>query len=215
MKEAYFEPETIQKQAAEWLELFGSSRKADSQPFNIHRAGLLILDMQRYFLESDSHAFVPSGELIIPGLNDLAKKFRQLGRPVVATRHENRTDSAGMMNIWWSELITSDHALVDIHEDLDILPAEIIQKSQYDAFYGSSLKEILDNNDVEQVVVGGVMTHLCCETTARSAFVQGFEVFFLIDGTATYNRDFHISTLRNLAHGVAVLTTVDQLKTEV
>ncbi|MES0360330.1 MAG: isochorismatase family protein, partial [Anaerolineales bacterium] len=47
----------------------------------------------------------------------------------------------------------------------------------------------------------GVMTHLCCETTARSAFVRGFEVFFVIDGTATYNEDYHMATLLNLAHG--------------
>jgi isochorismate hydrolase len=47
------------------------------------------------------------------------------------------------------------------------------------------------------------MTHLCCETTARSAFVRGFEVFFTIDGTATYNQGFHLGTLVNLSHGFA------------
>jgi isochorismate hydrolase len=55
------------------------------------------------------------------------------------------------------------------------------------------------------------MTHLCCETSARSAFMRGFEVFFPIDGTATYNRDFHLATLRNLAHGFATMTTVREL----
>jgi bifunctional isochorismate lyase/aryl carrier protein len=55
------------------------------------------------------------------------------------------------------------------------------------------------------------MTHLCCETTARAAFVAGYEVFFLVDGTASYNEEFHISTLKNLAHGFAVLTTTSQL----
>jgi isochorismate hydrolase len=48
------------------------------------------------------------------------------------------------------------------------------------------------------------MAHLCCETTARSAFVRGFEVFFVVDATATYNRQFHQSTLINLAHGFAI-----------
>ena len=55
------------------------------------------------------------------------------------------------------------------------------------------------------MVVSGVMTHLCCETTARSAFVRGFEVFFLIDGTATYNKEHHLATLLNLSHGFANL----------
>jgi isochorismate hydrolase len=49
------------------------------------------------------------------------------------------------------------------------------------------------------------MAHLCCETTARSAFTRGFEVFFLVDGTASYNRDFHQASLLNLAHGFATL----------
>ncbi len=65
--------------------------------------------------------------------------------------------------------------------------------------------------DVEQLVIGGVMAHLCCETTARAAFVRGYEVFFLIDGTATYTEEFHTGTLRNLAHGFSVLTTVTHL----
>jgi len=63
-------------------------------------------------------------------------------------------------------------------------------------------------------VVCGVMTHLCCETTAREAFVRGFEVFFPVDGTASYNQKFHEASLQNLAHGFAILTTVEQLLQE-
>lgn len=55
------------------------------------------------------------------------------------------------------------------------------------------------------------MTHLCCETTARSAFIRGFDVFFTIDGTATYNEDFHFGTLYNLAHGFAVPLLIDEI----
>ena len=57
---------------------------------------------------------------------------------------------------------------------------------------------------VETVIVTGVMTHLCCETTAREAFVRGFNVVFPVDGTLTQNRLFHEATLRNLSHGFAV-----------
>jgi isochorismate hydrolase len=55
------------------------------------------------------------------------------------------------------------------------------------------------------------MTHLCCETTARSAFVQGYNVFFPIDGTATYNEEFHFATLTNLAHGFANIVLIENL----
>ncbi|MGB9641195.1 MAG: isochorismatase family protein, partial [Anaerolineales bacterium] len=53
---------------------------------------------------------------------------------------------------------------------------------------------------------------LCCETTARSAFIRGFEPFFLVDGTATYNSYFHQATLLNLNHGFASLTLCADLQ---
>lgn len=171
----------------------------------------MILDMQDYFLDPDSHAYIPSGEAILPQLNQIIGLFRQAGRPVLATRHANSEKNAGMMGTWWSELLTEDHPLGKLHPSLQIEPREIVLKAQYDAFYESDLDRKLSEMGVEQVVVGGVMAHLCCETTARAAFVRGYQVYFLIDGTATYTEDFHKATLRNLAHGFAVLTTVKDL----
>lgn len=214
MKETYFTKDSISDLSAEWLAAYARPRKTADQPFDIKRAGLLILDMQEYFLNPDSHAFVPSGRTIIPGLNKLAASFRAAERPVIATQHINSPDDAGMMASWWSELITEGHELVNISTELDIKPGEIVKKKQYDAFFGSSMKEILDKENVKQLLIGGVMTHLCCETTARSGFVQGYEIFFLVDGTATYNREYHLATLKNLAHGIAVLTTSDNLLAE-
>ena len=212
MKEAYFTAENIVDLSAEWVELFASSRNNANQPFDLTRAALLVLDMQEYFLEADSHAFVPSGKVIIPAINKLAAWFRSAGRPVIATQHINTLENAGMMASWWAELITDGHQLVGLAPELDLEPGEILIKNQYDAFFGSSLKKILDSEKVDQLVISGVMTHLCCETTARSGFVQGYEIFFLVDGTATYNRDYHLATLKNLAHGIAVLTTSDRLR---
>jgi len=211
MKEAYFQPDSLQLLSRQWLERYGRPNKILRQPFMIQDACLLILDMQRYFLDEESHAWVPSGKTIIPGLIKAARYFRNSKRPVIATQHINTPENAGMMGSWWSELILEDHPLVDIDPDLEIQPQEILQKYQYDAFIDSNLESRLGEQGVKQVVIGGVMTHLCCETTARSAFGRGFEVFFLVDGTATYNQDYHQSTLLNLAHGVAVLTTVDQI----
>jgi isochorismate hydrolase len=55
------------------------------------------------------------------------------------------------------------------------------------------------------------MTHLCCETSARAAFVRGFEVLFPVDGTATYNQAFHRATLLNLSHGFAKVVLADEI----
>lgn len=211
MKEGYFQPDTIDPLSRYWLDLYGSPRKESLQPFKIQKAALLILDMQEYFLEPDSHAYVPSGRIILPRLQKIIRTFRDAGQPIFATRHANDEVNAGRMAAWWSELLTKDHPLGSLHPDLSFEEGEIILKTQYDAFYQSDLGRFLSREGVEQLVIGGVLTHLCCETTARSAFIRGFEVFFLVDGTATYTEAFQTASLRNLAHGFAVLTTTDQL----
>jgi isochorismate hydrolase len=55
------------------------------------------------------------------------------------------------------------------------------------------------------------MTNLCCETTARDAFMRDYRVFFLIDGTATGKDDYQLATLKNLGFGFAHLMTCDEL----
>jgi bifunctional isochorismate lyase/aryl carrier protein len=116
---------------------------------------------------------------------------------------------------WWRDLIDPADPLSQIVQIFDTAHAWLIEKSQYDAFYETKLEDVLRGQGVEQVVICGVMTNLCCETTARSAFMRGFEVFFCVDGAATYNQDFHLATLRNLAHGFAVPTLVGEVLAQV
>jgi isochorismate hydrolase len=115
------------------------------------------------------------------------------------------------MGRWWRDLIKQDEERSLITREFDTNQATTILKNQYDAFYGTDLENILRREGITQVVITGVMTHLCCETTARSAFMRGFEVFFTVDGTATYNEEFHRATLLNLAHGFAVPVLMEEL----
>ena len=215
MKEQYFTSESIKSLSNDWFNTYANPTKEKYQKFRIETAALLVLDMQRYFLDPKSHAFVPSGPVILDMLNTIADYFVSQGRPVIATQHINEEKDAGRMNDWWSELITIDHPLADLEPVLKDKSEKVFLKSQYDAFYKSDLFSWLEKKEIKQLVVGGVLTHLCCETTARSAFIRGYEVFFLIDGTSTYNKEFHQASLQNLAHGFALLTTVDRLQGEV
>ncbi len=124
--------------------------------------------------------------------------------PIILTRHLNTQDDANLMAKWWRDSITKEDILNEIIPELNHQGAIVIKKAQYDAFYQTALEDLLKEKGITQVVITGVMTHLCCETTARSAFVRGFTVFFPIDGTATYNEDFHWATLLNLSHGFAI-----------
>lgn len=229
MKEAYFTPETIERRAREMLQGVEELRERHRPRFILQHSALLVLDMQRYFLEEPSHAYIPSAEAIIPKLRGLITAFTARGRPVIFTRHGNTREDAGRLAEWWRDLIKENDPRSELIPGLVTTPTHslplqgggqrrglvngplVIEKSQYDAFYGTSLEELLKGRAIEQVAICGVMAHLCCETTARVAFVRGFEVFFIIDGTATYNERFHRATLLNLAHGFAYPLLAEEL----
>jgi isochorismate hydrolase len=211
MKRAYFTPETIRSKAGEMLQHLEIDRVREGRALKPERSALLVLDMQRFFLEPDSHAFVPSAAAILPNIRAMVRAYEELNFPMLYSRHLNTPQDAGMMDVWWRDLIEAGDPISEITEALDLSMGTPIEKSQYDAFYGTDLEQILKENAVTQVVICGVMTHLCCETTARSAFVRGFEVFFTIDGTATYNEEFHMASLRCLAHGFATPVLVEDV----
>ena len=186
-------------------------RSGERFRFVPERSALLVLDMQAYFLEDASHAHVPSANTILARLGQLAKAYAARGLPIIYTRHVNTEENAGLMSQWWRELIRDEDPLSKITAELDLSQGVVLEKSQYDAFYRTDLEERLRHWGVEQVLIGGVMTHLCCETTARAAFGRGFEVLFLVDGTATYTEAFHQASLLNLAHGFAELKLVPEI----
>ena len=191
--------------------LLGSASDSNRRPrleFRSADSALLVLDMQRFFLQESSRAFIPSAPSIVPGITRLIDAYRDAKRPIFFTQHLNTDKNARLMRQWWRDLIRPQDPLAQIIDELDTSAATIIIKSQYDAFYETNLAELLQVDRIGQLVICGVMTNLCCETTARSAFVRGFEVFFPVDATATYHADFHLASLKNLAFGFAQLTTI-------
>ncbi len=211
MKEIYFTPENVTARAGDLLREGEKHTRSRGLVYRAEDSALLVLDMQAYFLDPDSHAFVPSAPAILPGVQALVEAFKAKTLPVLFTRHTNSRQDAGMMSVWWRDLIQDDSPLGQIVPELEVGDSPVITKHQYDAFHETDLDATLRQAGARQVVVTGVMTHLCCETTARSAFTRGFEVFFPVDGTATYNEAYHRASLTNLAHGFATLTQVGDL----
>ncbi len=186
----------------------------EKHPIEINRdrgIALLITDMQKFFLTEKSHAFIPSAKFIVPRINMIRSRCEELKIPVIFTRHINSEEDAGQMGKWWRDILTRDNLFSEIIDEFPIGDSIVIEKSQYDSFYKTDLDKILKKNNISQLIVSGVMTHLCCETTAREAFVRGYDVFFGIDFTATYNRIFHNSTLINLSHGFSVPVFAEEL----
>jgi isochorismate hydrolase len=211
MKETYFTLDNIDSQAAEMLAAVRHLQKSTAFTLEPNKAALLVLDMQRYFLEETAHAFIPSATAIIPRIQYLQEAFINFRLPIVQTRHINTNQNAGLMNSWWKELIVETNPLSEISPHIRHKLAAVFVKPQYDAFFNTSLEQWLWDRQVSQVVITGVMAHLCCETTARSAFMRGFQVFFTVDATASYNRQFHQASLLNLSHGFAVPVLSEQV----
>lgn len=172
---------------------------------------LLILDMQDYFLENDSHAYIPASKSIISPILKLSEKFLSNNMNVFLTKHINNYLNAGMMARWWKEIIDDSNRYSEISSYFSEMKVPVIEKSQYDAFYDTVLAGILSDKHIKRIVITGVITHICCETTARAAFVRGYEVVFPADGSADYNYQYHIASLRNLYHSFAYFTTMDGL----
>lgn len=210
MKEEYFSPENIDKKASELLEKVKNIiPNLKKQEFIPEKSALIIIDMQKYFCSEDSHAFIPSSTAIIPKIKKIINFYKSKKLPVIFTRHVNTQENAGMMLKWWRDIISEDNKLSEIIEEFS--PEYLINKTQYDSFYNTELENYLGNNNISQLVITGVMTHLCCEATARSAFARGYETFMPMDATATYNESFHFSSMLNLGHGFSSLVLTEDI----
>ncbi len=214
MKSRFYTLENIYEKAKSIKNEAENYCPQNSIHFIPENTALLVIDMQNIFLEEKYSSFIPSAPAIMPGIKQLSEKFYQLKRPVIFTRHVNTEKNAGMMSRWWKSFIMEDYKSSQITDKLDYSRNIVVKKPQYDAFIESDLESILIDNNVSQLLICGVMTHLCCETTARSAFMKRFEVFFAVDGTATYNEQLHRGAIINLAHGFAKPVLIDEIISE-
>jgi len=182
-------------------------------PFTPRDSALLVIDMQRFFLDKGSHAYLPMAKPIVSRIRKLIKFYRAKGLPIIFTRHAvKKGEDAGIMARWWRDTIREGTPASRIIPQLKPLKNElVIRKTRYSAFYGTRLAEVLKRHKARRVVITGVLTHLCCETTARDAFMRDYEVYFVTDATATDNRDLHLSSLKTLSDGFAIPVTTKEI----
>ncbi|MFH1861551.1 MAG: isochorismatase family cysteine hydrolase, partial [bacterium] len=177
---------TLPGRTAHWLKQIEPFQKHHLQ-LNASASALLVIDMQNFFLEPAAPAFMESGVAILPNVQRLIAAFRQAGRPVIYTTHVHKPDGsdAGIMKWWWREMCREGHSEAQVHTAITPQPHEkVIAKHRYSAFYNTDLETILRCAKIEDLVICGVMTNLCCESTARDAFYRDYRVFFMADATA-------------------------------
>lgn len=165
---------------------------------NKEHAALIIIEMQNVF----------QGEIIsdkqINHVKQLVAFADQHHIKKIFVRHNDSSQTSENMIQWWGgDQIVKDSQAWQIIDEFDLTGAEIVDKSQYSAFYQTNLDKILQDHQIKEVIICGVMTNCCCETTTRDAFMRGYNAFFVSDATATVNSDLHLAAIKNIAFGFA------------
>ena len=211
--QAYVSSGNIVSKSKEWLNQIAAFN-THQMSLNIDKAALLVIDMQKFFLDPNSPTYTESGPAIIPSVKRLIAAFRAAGRPVIYTKHVHHPDfiDAGIMKWWWDGACLEGSPESEIDDDIAPLANEkIILKHRYSAFYNTDLETILRCLKIEDLVITGVMTNMCCESTARDAYYRDYRVFFLADATGSINEEMHKASLLNLAFGFAMVTSADSI----
>lgn len=207
--EPYVTPETIDAKSKLWLEKISDFNKHEMH-INRDRAALLVVDMQKFFLDPASPTFTCGGLAVLPRIKQLINTFREADRPVIYTCHVHHPDGldAGIMSWWWDGMCIEGSPESEVHDSIAPLPGEkVILKHRYSSFYNTDLETVLRCLKIEDLVISGIMTNMCCESTARDAYYRDYRVFFPADGTGSINEEMHLASLLNLAFGFAFVTT--------
>ena len=192
------------------------------------KAALVIIDMQNYGCNPDAGVaqmlslrypeiagyYVPRlTQTAIPNARKLLTAFRRAGRQVLFTRHgplmpdgrdmiarrrRRDTDSVTTTNTptLWSKGSFE-------HEIIETLKPEanemVIDKNTSSAFNSTGIEWMLRNMGIETLVVAGMATDMCVETTSRDAADRGFNVIIAEDASATFFPDHHRAALSGFA----------------
>jgi ureidoacrylate peracid hydrolase len=87
----------------------------------------------------------------------------------------------------------------------------IVTKHRYGAFEASDLDLVLRSRGIRTVIMTGVATNVCVETTARQAFLRDYYVVFTSDCTATYGQAEHEATLVNIDQFFGQVVSADDI----
>jgi biuret amidohydrolase len=163
-----------------------------SFPTNPKTMALLNVDLQNCFVEKSPIA-PPCGLEVLDKVNQLTHASRSAGIKIIHTAHVTRPDGSnmGIMKDFLPPvkdgIIHQGQESAKLHPKLDVQDGDIIlEKPRFGAFYNTDLECILRSSGIDTVMITGICTNVCCETTAREANMRDFKVFFLNDATGTF-----------------------------
>jgi nicotinamidase-related amidase len=186
------------------------------------KTALVNVDMQNAFVEGTPLS-APKGVDLVPIVNRLAAACREAGMMVIHTLHVTRKDGSNHGTM--GELIEPVRAgyinegteTAKLHPGVEVGADDImLYKPRYGSFTGTDLDQILRSNGIDTIIISGICTNICCETTAREAGMRDYHVFFTSDGTETFPagglsvEEIKKATLTTLGVAFAKIVSVDE-----
>jgi nicotinamidase-related amidase len=192
---------------------------AEPEPlaFDPSRTALVVIDMQRDFLEPGGFGETLGNDVsllhkVIEPLGLLIQKAREIGMLVIHTREGHRPDLSdapkakverGAPSMRIGAPGPMGRILIRGEAGHDIIPAlypidgePVIDKPGKGAFYATDLGEILRIRGIDTLIVTGVTTEVCVHTTVREANDRGYRCIVPSDCCGSYFPEFHEMGLR-------------------
>jgi nicotinamidase-related amidase len=197
------------------------------------RTALVVVDMQRAFLEPGEAMEVPPAREVVPRIQELLMAFRARRLPVVFTEFlytetapllvgelhpEHRRAAPGTPRGFGrpSSSCLAGEANVATVAELAPRPDElVVQKSSYDAFHGTVLDGALRARGITHLVITGTLTDICVLATVVGGFNREYRMTVVEDGVATLWPEIQRATLDIIARAYARVrpakTVVDEI----
>jgi nicotinamidase-related amidase len=168
------------------------------------RTAVLVIDMQRDFLDPGAPVATPGGLDLIPPINRLTARARALGMPVIFTQEMHRADRSdfGIELEFEPPHCLEGTAGMELAEKLEVVPGDyrVLNKRRYDAFLGTDLETLLRTLHVDNLLVAGVCTDICVASTVQHARNLDFRCYVLRDCVAGTSAERHEAALLCLGH---------------
>lgn len=176
------------------------------------RTALVIVDMQRIFMAPEEVFGNPYATGIIPAVNRLAAAMRDAGGTVIWTRQTVSAEPPLAMAQWQYDpsdptVLSAMQAMARnapahaLHPLMEARAGDLVlNKYRYSAFAcpAGALEAALRERDVEMLLIAGTLTNVCCESTARDAYMRGYKVMLPTDANAAVTDEEHYAALLNL-----------------
>jgi nicotinamidase-related amidase len=188
------------------------------------RTALIVVDLQQAYVAEGQPFASGSARAIVPNVNRLSAATRAAGGRVFFLRQTFTDEPPQALPEWQRrvspkvrlarEAVRAGGAAHGLYEGLEVRPDDVtIDKYRYSAFarHSSRLEDELRAAGTDTVIIVGAATNVCCESTARDAFMLGFRVFFISDATAALTDEEHNAALLNLRAVFADLRSTSEM----